>query len=80
MNMATLLLNSSIRPGARSERSYLTRASGLLKAAARAWSLRQASHKVEGLSDEMLHDIGISRGEIDIAVRYGRRGLTGTGW
>lgn len=77
--MTTLSLNSSIPSGSRSGRTVLGRTTDMLKATARAWSMRQASHTVEGLSDEMLHDIGISRGEIDVAVRFGRRGLTGAG-
>ncbi len=38
------------------------------------WQARQATRHVEALSDDMLHDIGITRGEIEQAVRYGRRG------
>ena len=36
------------------------------------WRARQAVRRVESLSDEVLHDIGITRGEIDQAVRVGR--------
>ena len=34
---------------------------------------RRAARSVEALSDQVLHDIGIARGEIDSAVRIGRR-------
>lgn len=37
------------------------------------WRARQAARSVEALSDSMLHDIGLTRGEIDQAVRYGSR-------
>ena len=36
------------------------------------WRARRAARNVHSLSDEMLHDIGLTRGEIDSAVRYGR--------
>jgi uncharacterized protein YjiS (DUF1127 family) len=38
------------------------------------WRARQAARRVGSLSDEMLHDIGITRGGIDQAVRHGRPG------
>lgn len=37
------------------------------------WRARRAARSVEALSDGMLHDIGLTRGEIDQAVRYGSR-------
>ena len=36
------------------------------------WRARRAMRRIDSLSDEMLHDIGLTRGEIDSAVRYGR--------
>lgn len=36
------------------------------------WRAHRAARNVESLSDEMLRDIGISRADIDVVVRYGR--------
>lgn len=43
---------------------------------ARLWrevQLRRATRRLEGMDDRMLGDIGISRADIDSAVRSGRR-------
>jgi uncharacterized protein YjiS (DUF1127 family) len=40
------------------------------------WRLRRAAHEVRQLDDATLHDMGIGRSEIDIAVREGRRSRT----
>ena len=37
-------------------------------------AFRRAEHELSALSDSDLRDLGISRGEIPYAVRYGRRG------
>ena len=50
------------------------RIAGFFRALGSEWQARLAARRVETLSDEMLHDIGITRSEIDQAVRYGRRG------
>lgn len=44
----------------------------VLQSVGAEWRARQAVRRVESLSDEVLHDIGITRGEIDQAVRVGR--------
>jgi uncharacterized protein YjiS (DUF1127 family) len=53
-------------------RSWLA---AILKAPARLWreiQLRRATRKLEGLDDRALSDIGISRADIERAVRTGR--------
>lgn len=37
-----------------------------------AWRFRQADRAMQGLSDAMLHDIGVARGEIFEVTRHGR--------
>lgn len=43
-----------------------------LRAIATEIRARRAARQVESLSDEVLHDMGIARAEIDQAVRFGR--------
>lgn len=38
----------------------------------KAWRIRRATEKLQGLDDRMLRDIGIGRADIDRAVRHGR--------
>ncbi|MBE7218600.1 MAG: hypothetical protein INR64_09035 [Caulobacteraceae bacterium] len=40
--------------------------------AVQAWHLRQADRAMQGLSDAMLQDIGVARGEISEVTRHGR--------
>jgi uncharacterized protein YjiS (DUF1127 family) len=44
----------------------------LAEAVAREYRLRRDMRRLEGLSDFLLSDIGLSRGAIEGAVRYGR--------
>jgi uncharacterized protein YjiS (DUF1127 family) len=44
----------------------------LAKAVAREYRLRRDMRRLEGLSDYLLSDIGLSRGAIEGAVRHGR--------
>jgi uncharacterized protein YjiS (DUF1127 family) len=44
----------------------------LIRRLAEAWQLRRARRQLLRLSDAMLHDLGISRSEIDYGVRHGR--------
>jgi uncharacterized protein YjiS (DUF1127 family) len=44
----------------------------LFTGALQAWRDRQADRAMAGLSDHMLHDIGVSRSEITEVVRHGR--------
>ena len=44
----------------------------LFAGALQSWRARQADRVMAGLSDHMLHDIGVSRGEIAEVVRHGR--------
>jgi uncharacterized protein YjiS (DUF1127 family) len=39
----------------------------------RAYRARRQAEHLDGLSDHLLTDIGISRDEIEAAVRWGRR-------
>jgi uncharacterized protein YjiS (DUF1127 family) len=38
----------------------------------REWQTARDLRRLSGMSDAMLHDIGVSRGAIEAAVRYGR--------
>ena len=49
------------------------RIAAMFQALRTEWRARRAARAVESLSDSMLHDIGLTRGEIDQAVRYGSR-------
>jgi uncharacterized protein YjiS (DUF1127 family) len=44
----------------------------LAKAVAHEYRLRRDMRRLEGLSDSLLSDIGLSRGAIEGAVRHGR--------
>lgn len=44
----------------------------LFTGALQLWRTRQADRAMSGLSDHMLHDIGVSRAEISDVVRHGR--------
>jgi uncharacterized protein YjiS (DUF1127 family) len=44
----------------------------MVAGAVQAWRARRADRAMSLLSDEMLHDIGVSRGEIFEVVRHGR--------
>jgi uncharacterized protein YjiS (DUF1127 family) len=39
------------------------------------WTLRQALHAMGKLDDAALHDLGVDRGDLEAAVRHGRRAL-----
>jgi uncharacterized protein YjiS (DUF1127 family) len=39
---------------------------------AHEWEVRRASRALEALDDAMLRDVGVARGDIDYAARYGR--------
>ena len=45
---------------------------GLLQALARERELRRSLRELATLNDYMLHDIGLTRSDIDRAVRFGR--------
>ena len=45
-----------------------------LRAFAAGWLRRRAMHQLARMDDRTLSDIGISRGEIEFAVRYSRDG------
>ena len=51
---------------------FSNRASRYFRALAAEWHARQVARHVASFSDDMLHDIGITRGEIDRVVREGR--------
>ena len=59
-------------PSAPSRRSLRTTAAQFLSDAVQQWRYRQADHALQGMSDAMLHDIGIARSEIEDATRHGR--------
>ena len=48
----------------------------LVSALAAEYRARQASKALYELNDHMLADIGLSRSEIETAVRHGRRAIT----
>jgi uncharacterized protein YjiS (DUF1127 family) len=50
------------------------RLSEVWQAAGREWQLRRAIGQINALDEAMLHDLGLDRGGIENAVRYGRRG------
>lgn len=43
-----------------------------LRSLARWFRLRRCRTQLNGLSDHLLRDIGISRGEIDYVIQYGQ--------
>jgi uncharacterized protein YjiS (DUF1127 family) len=61
-------------PTSPTRRSLRAAALQLLSDAVQQWRYRQADHALQGMSDAMLHDIGISRSEIMDATRHGRSG------
>jgi len=68
-----MLTTTYSRPVARpSQDALLTVAVAFAKAALRAWRIRRATQRLQGLDDRMLSDIGIGRADIDRAVRHGR--------
>jgi uncharacterized protein YjiS (DUF1127 family) len=48
---------------------------GLWAAFSRERAVARAASKLAGMSDRQLHDIGIQRSDIDLAVRFGRPNL-----
>lgn len=50
----------------------------VIPALAAEYRARCAAKALYELNDHMLADIGLSRGEIELVVRYGRRAITGT--
>ncbi len=46
--------------------------SDLWTSAVQAWRIRQADRAMHLLSDELLHDIGVARSEIEDVTRHGR--------
>lgn len=38
----------------------------------RAWRIRRDTRELMGLSDQVLHDLGLGRGEVEGVVRHGR--------
>ena len=59
-------------PSSPSRRSLRAAAAHFLSDAVQQWRYRQADHALQGMSDAMLHDIGIARSEIEDATRHGR--------
>ncbi len=57
----------------RSSAAWTIAAATFLKEAVKAWRIRRATERLQGLDDRMLTDIGIGRSEIERAVRLGRR-------
>ncbi len=72
--MASLTMNST-RSRAPSGR-ILQSAASVFRAVTQAWVLHRASVALQSLDDTMLNDIGVARGDIEAAVRYGRAGLS----
>ena len=77
--MAALTVHSIARPrstAVREPRATLLRTlgGGLARLAAE-WRLRREIRSVEGFSDAMLQDIGLTRGSVEEAVRNGRASL-----
>ena len=67
------ILSFPSRTSARRARpALLAAASALWAGAVEAWRHRQADRAMHLLSDEMLHDIGVARSEIEDATRHGR--------
>lgn len=61
------------RPASRGARGSALRAlGGVVSGLIHEWRLRREIRSVEGFSDAMLHDIGLTRGGVDDAVRHGR--------
>lgn len=56
----------------RNDTAWLLAALRLASEALKAWRIRRATEKLQGLDDRMLSDIGIGRADIDRAVRQGR--------
>ncbi|MCW6506554.1 DUF1127 domain-containing protein [Lichenifustis flavocetrariae] len=68
--MSTLSFPTSVRPRTAGGAFHVIGA--LAGRLALAWRLRKANHSMHLLSDEMLHDIGVSRSEIEEVTRFGR--------
>ena len=54
--------------------SLVTAAADVWTSLLREWRHRQADHALQGMSDAMLHDIGVARSEISEVTRHGRAG------
>jgi len=52
--------------------SFIGAPARLLRAGAREWRFRRAANELRQMDDRVLRDIGIDRGEIVRASRYGR--------
>lgn len=64
--MSILAFHPSSRPSLRMT------ASAWWNATLQEWRDRQADHALQGMSDAMLHDIGVARSEIADVTRHGR--------
>ena len=64
--MSSLAFHSSSRP------SLWIAAAHWWGSKLQQWRYRQAEHALQGMSDAMLHDIGVARSEITEVTRHGR--------
>ncbi len=73
--MSVLGFSPALRVGRRRLWSTLAAPlADLWRAMGREWQLRRAIGQITALDEAMLHDLGLDRGGIENAVRYGRRG------
>lgn len=68
-----MLTSTYSRPSSTShDAAWLIAGWKLANEALKAWRIRRATERLQGLDDRMLSDIGIGRADIDRAVRQGR--------
>lgn len=61
----------------RSGQGILARLGEIVAGLAQEWAVRRDVQALESLDGRTLADLGISRGEVERAVRFGRRGALG---
>ena len=73
---------AAFRGGAQAGRNgqtILARIGEFAAGLAHEWAVRRDVHALESLDGRTLADIGIGRGEVERAVRFGRRAAAGLG-
>jgi len=74
MTMLDILMSASMPAHTGLLRRYRETLARAFRFATEEWIVRRAIAELQGLDDRMLKDIGLTRGEIESSIRYGRRG------